>query len=74
MYVKITSSEMVQRKSNDKKWQNVSCVNMNYAKIYILLQNYSWGILYQKTTHSYKKVQRVFSDCFHNKMPCAGLI
>ena len=49
MYVKITSSEMVQRKSNDKKWQNVSCVNMNYAKIYILLQNYSWGILYQNT-------------------------
>ena len=74
MYVKITSSEMVQRKSNDKKWQKCILCEHELCKNIFCHEIIHEEFYAKKTTHSQKKCKEFFSDCFHNKMPCAGLI
>ena len=67
MYAKLTSSEMVQRKSNDKKWQKcILCEHELCKNKYFVTKLFMRNSL-QKTTHSYKKVLSVFRTVFTTK-------
>ena len=64
MYVKITSSEMVQRKSNDKKWQKcILCEHELCKNKYFVTKLFMRNSI--PKNHAFlQKVQRVFFGLF----------
>ena len=74
MYAKLTSSEMVQRKGNDKKWQKcILCEHELCKNKYFVTKLFMRNSLQKNHTFLQKSAQ-CFSYCIHNKIPCFGLM